>query len=118
MSAGTKGRGKTRTRRNDLSTVGKNPTAPPFGQGSQFVYETLRKEILDLTLEPGSHLDDQSLSEQFDLSRTPVREALVRIAAESEHDRLGPELRPAPSWGGMLSDAAANGINLVAWAPS
>ncbi|HVW94203.1 MAG TPA: GntR family transcriptional regulator [Devosia sp.] len=52
------------------------------GQGSQIVYERLRQEILDLTLEPGSPLDEASLSEQFGMSRTPVREALVRLGAE------------------------------------
>lgn len=52
------------------------------GQGSQIVYETLRQDILELTLEPGSPLDEASLSEQFGMSRTPVREALVRLAAD------------------------------------
>jgi DNA-binding GntR family transcriptional regulator len=52
------------------------------GSGAQRVYETLRKSILELTLEPGSPLDEVSLSERFDMSRTPIREALVRLAAE------------------------------------
>jgi len=54
----------------------------PRGQGSQQIYENLRQEILELTLPPGSPLDEASLSEQFGMSRTPVREALVRLAAE------------------------------------
>lgn len=54
----------------------------PRGSGSQIVYERLRKSILELTLEPGSPLDEASLSEQFAMSRTPVREALVRLAAD------------------------------------
>jgi DNA-binding GntR family transcriptional regulator len=54
----------------------------PRGRGSQIVYERLRKSILELTLEPGSPLDEASLSEQFAMSRTPVREALVRLAAD------------------------------------
>ena len=52
------------------------------GSGAQKVYETLRKSILELELDPGSPLDEVSLSEQFDMSRTPIREALVRLAAE------------------------------------
>jgi DNA-binding GntR family transcriptional regulator len=52
------------------------------GQGSHFVYERLRKSILELQLEPGSPLDEASLSEQFGMSRTPIREALVRLAAD------------------------------------
>ena len=52
------------------------------GSGAQKVYDSLRKSILELELEPGSPLDEMSLSEQFDMSRTPIREALVRLAAE------------------------------------
>lgn len=52
------------------------------GQGAQTVYDKLRQSILDLTLEPGSPLDEVGLSEQFDMSRTPIREALVRLSAE------------------------------------
>jgi DNA-binding GntR family transcriptional regulator len=54
----------------------------PRGSGSQIVYEALRKSILELTLAPASPLDEASLSEQFDMSRTPIREALVRLAGE------------------------------------
>jgi len=52
------------------------------GRGSQIVYESLRKSILELDLEPGSPLDEVSLSEQFDMSRTPIREALVRLSTD------------------------------------
>lgn len=52
------------------------------GEGVQNVYDALRQSILDLTLPPGSLLDETRLSEQFDLSRTPIREAMVRLAAE------------------------------------
>jgi DNA-binding GntR family transcriptional regulator len=52
------------------------------GSGVQTVYESLRQSIVDLTLEPGAPLDEVTLAERFDMSRTPVREALVRLAAE------------------------------------
>ncbi|MBD8065183.1 GntR family transcriptional regulator [Devosia sp. PTR5] len=52
------------------------------GQGARTVYETLRQAILELTLEPGSPLDEASLSERFEMSRTPIREALVRLVAD------------------------------------
>ena len=60
------------------------PIAPARvrGSGAQTVYERVRQAILDLTLEPGSPLDEVQLSEQFDMSRTPIREALVRLVAE------------------------------------
>jgi DNA-binding GntR family transcriptional regulator len=52
------------------------------GSGAQTVYDKLRQAILELSLEPGSPLDEVSLSEQFQMSRTPIREALVRLSAE------------------------------------
>ncbi|BDA85250.1 AsnC family transcriptional regulator [Aureimonas sp. SA4125] len=52
------------------------------GSGAQFVYDSLRRDILDLSLPPGSPLDEAGLSERFDMSRTPVREALMRLAAD------------------------------------
>lgn len=50
--------------------------------GSQVVYSTLRQAILELEIEPGSSLDEVGLSSQFGMSRTPIREALVRLAGE------------------------------------
>ncbi len=50
--------------------------------GGRAVYETLRTEILDLTLAPGAPIDEVELAQRFGLSRTPVREALVRLGAE------------------------------------
>lgn len=48
----------------------------------QTVYATIRREILAMTLEPGSPLDEAKLSDRFGMSRTPVREALLRLAAD------------------------------------
>ena len=42
----------------------------------------IRNNILDLTLTPGSWIDDKLLMQRFQLSRTPVREALNRLVAE------------------------------------
>lgn len=44
--------------------------------------DTLRERILDLTLKPGSGVDERLLMERFELSRTPAREALNRLVAE------------------------------------
>ncbi|MBN9348385.1 MAG: GntR family transcriptional regulator [Devosia sp.] len=52
------------------------------GSGVQTVYDALKQSIVELTLEPGAPLDEVTLAERFDMSRTPVREALVRLAAE------------------------------------
>jgi DNA-binding GntR family transcriptional regulator len=52
------------------------------GTGAKFVYDTLRDEILDLVLMPGTPIDEAGLAERLAMSRTPIREALVRLAAE------------------------------------
>lgn len=52
------------------------------GSGVKFVYDILRDEILDLTLAPGSPIDEIQLAERMEMSRTPIREALVRLASE------------------------------------
>ncbi|XUY25656.1 GntR family transcriptional regulator [Agrobacterium sp. rho-8.1] len=52
------------------------------GTGSRSVYETLRNEILALTLAPGQLLDETTLAERFNMSRAPVREALIRLGSE------------------------------------
>ena len=52
------------------------------GSGVKLVYDALRAEILDLTLAPGSSIDENQLAERFAMSRTPIREALVRLAAD------------------------------------
>ncbi len=52
------------------------------GDGARRVYETLRSEILSLALEPGELLDEARIGQRFDLSRSPVREALIRLGSE------------------------------------
>ncbi len=52
------------------------------GTGWKSVYDTLRTEILSLALSPGQLLDETTLAERFDMSRSPVREALIRLAGE------------------------------------
>lgn len=52
------------------------------GAGSKLAYETLRDEILSLTLEPGQLLDETTLAERFGMSRAPVREALIRLSGD------------------------------------
>lgn len=52
------------------------------GSGVKMVYDLLRDEILDLKLAPGSPVDEVQLAERFQMSRTPIREALVRLAGE------------------------------------
>lgn len=48
----------------------------------QEAYSKLRNWILDGTLAPGSRLRDKELAEQLGVSRTPIREALLRLEDE------------------------------------
>lgn len=54
----------------------------PRGESSLVVYEALHHEILSLVLRPGSTLDETSLARRFNLSRSPIREALNRLQSE------------------------------------
>ncbi|MGE4248870.1 MAG: GntR family transcriptional regulator [Parvibaculaceae bacterium] len=50
--------------------------------GGTKVYETLRHKILTLQLAPGAELDELALAKAFGVSRTPLREALIRLSSE------------------------------------
>jgi DNA-binding GntR family transcriptional regulator len=52
------------------------------GSGAAAVYDELRQQILGMDIEPGTLLDETELAERFNLSRSPVREALIRLSAE------------------------------------
>ncbi len=52
------------------------------GQGAVRVYRSLREDILSLTIAPGELLDEVQIGRRFQLSRSPVREALIRLASE------------------------------------
>lgn len=58
------------------------PAERKRGSGVRLVHGVLRDEILDLVLPPGSPIDEVALAERFGMSRTPIREALVRLAGE------------------------------------
>ncbi len=52
------------------------------GSAQAFVYNSLRERILTLDLEPNYPLDEKSLSSEYAVSRSPVREALIKLAAD------------------------------------
>jgi DNA-binding GntR family transcriptional regulator len=64
--------------------------APPSAETGRFqvqsvadqVYEVLRERIASGEIERGSRLHQEDLAKEFGVSRTPVREALRRLAAE------------------------------------
>jgi GntR family transcriptional regulator, rspAB operon transcriptional repressor len=46
------------------------------------VYHRLRRDILDCALAPGTELHEPELAERFAISKSPVRDALLRLEAE------------------------------------
>lgn len=57
--------------------------APKRGASArEYVYETLKKSIVLLSLKPGQSITEQEVAEKLSVSRTPVREAFIRLAQE------------------------------------
>jgi DNA-binding GntR family transcriptional regulator len=50
-------------------------------------YEQIKNAILDATLAPGTALVESSLAELFAVSRTPIREALLRLEQDGMVER-------------------------------
>ena len=55
---------------------------PSHGATVAFIYGHLREDIIRRRLCPGARLIEKELSQRFDVSRGPIREALRRLAAE------------------------------------
>ncbi|WP_269582862.1 GntR family transcriptional regulator [Roseibium sp. Sym1] len=51
-------------------------------RNSEIVYRDLRDAIINVTLPPGTPLAEKELTEKYGISRTPVREAILRLAEE------------------------------------
>jgi DNA-binding GntR family transcriptional regulator len=47
-----------------------------------FVYRTIRENIINWNIKPGVMISEKELSEQFRASRTPVREAFIKLGRE------------------------------------
>jgi DNA-binding GntR family transcriptional regulator len=54
--------------------------------GKTALYETLKRQILTLELPPDHDLDEVRLSEEYGISRTPVRDVLRQLAGEGYID--------------------------------
>ncbi|MEV4006813.1 GntR family transcriptional regulator [Actinomadura sp. NPDC049753] len=51
-------------------------------------YRAIRRQIIDLTLPPGSSFTETSLAQKWQVSKTPVREALARLRRDGLVDAL------------------------------
>src|ERR1700736_6282275 len=74
------GRGVARTPAKNTSreTVKKHRGASQ----TEAAVDLIRMKIIDMSLEPGSKLDEPLLRNHFKLGRTPAREAISRLVAE------------------------------------
>jgi len=52
------------------------------GERQLHVYQSLRRAIQNLSLRPGEPLDETKLAKRYQTSRSPVREALIRLAGD------------------------------------
>lgn len=59
------------------------PQIKSKGSLTEKTYNTLKRAILDLDLEPGELLTEEELSEQLGVSRTPLRAALSKLEYEN-----------------------------------
>lgn len=48
----------------------------------QFTYRILKENIMNLSLAPGEAISEIEISQALDVSRTPVREAIVKLKEE------------------------------------
>jgi DNA-binding GntR family transcriptional regulator len=55
---------------------------------SATIYRALREEILGLARKPGEPISEKDIAQARNVSRTPVREALLRLAAEGLVDTV------------------------------
>lgn len=64
----------------DSFPMARKPASP--NSADQTLYDRIREDILRLALRPGQDLDEVGLAERYGVSRTPVREALIRLSAD------------------------------------
>ena len=92
---GTKSAQKAKVRRSVKKVPGGNERKS--SSLTERAVNIIRDQILDLSFEPGARIDDRTVMEQHQLSRTPVREAWNRLAAEGLVEirpQLGAFVRP------------------------
>ncbi|BAK66565.1 putative GntR family transcriptional regulator [Sphingobium sp. SYK-6] len=72
-----------------MSTASSISTAQPESALSDRMVQLIRRAIMRGGLQPGAHLSQTGLAEEYSVSKVPVREALKQLHAEGllQHDR-------------------------------
>lgn len=81
-------------------------TGPEPRSLAEKAYELLVRKITRLELAPGSVLVEKALMEEFGIGRTPIREAMQRLAIERLVDHL-------PNRGMLVSEITATGVQQI-----
>lgn len=55
-------------------------THKPSESNRIYVYKTLRENIINLNIKPGSSLSEKDIADLLNVSRTPVREAFIQLS--------------------------------------
>lgn len=63
-------------------------TEPHVKTISDSVYYTLRKNIIDLNLKPGTSISIKSIADELGVSRSPVRDAVIKLGKEGLIDSI------------------------------
>lgn len=52
------------------------------GSTREYSYQLLKERIFHLELEPGTKISEKEIADELNVSRTPVREAFMKLAEE------------------------------------
>jgi DNA-binding GntR family transcriptional regulator len=64
-------------------TVMRLHPSSPGNSTSAIIYQSLRRDIVSMHRKPGEPILEKALGQIFGVSRTPIREAILRLAAEN-----------------------------------
>ena len=67
----------------DISVVSEGPVKPVRGLLADRAYRALRDRLVTLRIPPGSPIDEDAVGRELKMGRTPVREAIKRLALEN-----------------------------------
>jgi DNA-binding GntR family transcriptional regulator len=80
MSAARKNLRLTKVDAETLPTVGKAPVAEPESSSTEVIVTAVTRAIVEHRLQPGAKLVEQTIGDRFGVSRTIVRQALIRLS--------------------------------------
>lgn len=69
----------------------KNDARQTGETAKEYAYRILKENIITMELEPGSILNDMDISQMIGISRTPVREAIIKLKEESDIIEIFPQ---------------------------